>query len=347
MSSSNIYAMKIYDFFKKRNNKDQNSMTGSKSIDEAIAGLGAGAITTLTLHPIDNIKTRLQVPDGNMLSMKNLGTFKTFKYIINRDGYKGLYQGLTPNLAGGAISWGIYFWWYSIKKDQLRKKNNGKRLTKTQNLIASSQSGLLAQICTNPIWLIKTRMCIQRPDDPNRYRNICDAVKHIYKAEGFRGFYKGMIPTLFGTSHGAIQFVTYEEMKNIYNDKYPYKEQIDTFSYILMAASSKIFASCVTYPYQVVRARLQNQRNFEYYNGVVDVIKKIYAREGLRGYYKGMVPNVIRVLPSTCLTFVVYESLSRFFRTAGKSESDNNNSHKNNTNNTNNVNSTEDIEMYY
>jgi len=37
---------------------------------------------------------------------------------------------------------------------------------------------------------------------------------------------------------------------NLFNKK-------DAISYIIMAASSKIFATLVTYPYQVVRARLQ------------------------------------------------------------------------------------------
>ena len=43
-----------------------------------------------------------------------------------------------------------------------------------------------------------------------------------------------------------------------------------------MAAASKTFATVVTYPYQVVRARLQNQRVEIRYNGVIDTIKKVY-----------------------------------------------------------------------
>lgn len=41
-----------------------------------------------------------------------------------------------------------------------------------------------------------------------------------------------------------------------------------------MAALSKIFAVSVTYPYQVVRARLQDQHNR--YSGVVDVIRRTW-----------------------------------------------------------------------
>lgn len=43
-----------------------------------------------------------------------------------------------------------------------------------------------------------------------------------------------------------------------------------------MAATSKIFATIITYPYQLVRARLQYQRTEIKYNGVIDTIKKVY-----------------------------------------------------------------------
>lgn len=46
---------------------------------------------------------------------------------------------------------------------------------------------------------------------------MADALVKVYKMEGIRGLYKGLIPGMFGVSHGAIQFMTYEEMKTMYN----------------------------------------------------------------------------------------------------------------------------------
>lgn len=100
-----------------------------------------------------------------------------------------------------------------------------------------------------------------------------------------------------------------------------------------MAALSKIFAVATTYPYQVVRARLQDQHNS--YSGVLDVIRRTWRcstgpteaesgntpvhsksllfllrNEGAAGFYKGIIPNIIRVTPACCITFVVYENVS-------------------------------------
>lgn len=48
------------------------------------------------------------------------------------------------------------------------------------------------------------------------------------------------------------------------------------------------------------------------YRSIPDVIRRTYAREGLAGFYKGIGTNAVRILPGTCVTFVVYEQMSRF-----------------------------------
>lgn len=87
-------------------------------------------------------------------------------------------------------------------------------------MIAASEAGILTLVMTNPIWVIKTRLCLQYTNDaklPDNYNGMIDALVKIYKTEGVRGFYRGFVPGMFGVSHGALQFMTYEEMKNKYN----------------------------------------------------------------------------------------------------------------------------------
>lgn len=210
-------------------------------------------------------------------------------------------------------------------------------LTSSDYFLASGASGILTACFTNPIWVIKTRMLSTSRDAPGAYRSIRQGTTHLWKTEGIKGFYRGLVPSLFGVSHGAIQFMAYEKFKNSWGASRGGKENLTNLDFLLTSAASKVFAGSVTYPYQVVRARLQTYDANSRYNGVGDVVKQVFQKEGLKGFYKGYVtlvvhqpianltttrlgPNIVRVLPSTCVTFLVYENtkyyLPRFYNSA-------------------------------
>lgn len=80
---------------------------------------------------------------------------------------------------------------------------------------------MLTLAVTNPIWVVKTRLCLSNTASVPmymRYSGLFDGLKKLYCHEGLRGLYRGFIPGLWGTSHGAIQFMLYEEFKKAYAD---------------------------------------------------------------------------------------------------------------------------------
>ena len=70
-----------------------------------------------------------------------------------------------------------------------------------------STSGALTLLVTNPIWVVKTRLCLQyeKADVPahKQYKGMVDCFHKIYKYEGFRGLYK--VREFF-----SAQFASYE-----------------------------------------------------------------------------------------------------------------------------------------
>ncbi|KAI9474852.1 mitochondrial carrier domain-containing protein [Zychaea mexicana] len=203
------------------------------------------------------------------------------------------------------------------------KKDEQGKLSAMQHLIASAEGGALTAIMTNPFWVVKTRMCTTTHHTPDAYTGLLNGLNRLAREEGIRGLYRGMVPALFGVSHGAIQFMAYEEMKMWRNDRLKTRNEspedehnakLSNTEYLMMAASSKVLATVTTYPYQVLRSRLQDRTTRDTYTGVVDCMKKITAAEGYVGFYKGLAPNIIRVLPGTCITFLVYENLTQYFK---------------------------------
>lgn len=84
------------------------------------------------------------------------------------------------------------------------------------------EAGVVLVFVFNPVWVVKTRLALQGVDlkQKRKYTGVIgmscidsrltlivvsDAFSSIAKEEGIRGLYKGIVPALFLTSHGAIQ----------------------------------------------------------------------------------------------------------------------------------------------
>jgi solute carrier family 25 folate transporter 32 len=102
-------------------------------------------------------------------------------------------------------------------------------------------------------------------------------------------------------------------------------------TYLSFTALSKLIAVIATYPYRLMRTRMQDQHHE--HNGAIDILIRtwrlvfLFVRildllilffksfkfryEGIRGFYKGMLPTLLRVTPATAITFVVYENISQ------------------------------------
>ncbi len=143
---------------------------------------------------------------------------------------------------------------------------------------------------------------------PGAYTSMFDGARHIFRSEGVLGFYRGLVPSIIGVSHGALQFMAYEQLKIYRAMSIPGGEKdLSALDFLLLSGVAKVFAGSTTYPYQVIRTRLQMYDAKETYRGASDVVTKVWKKEGLAGFYKGLGPNLLRVLPSTWVTFLIYE----------------------------------------
>ncbi|KAI9063488.1 mitochondrial carrier [Trametes sanguinea] len=336
--------------------QSQPSFFPTSAIDHAAAGLGAGVVAVLCMHPLDLLKVKFQVATDKPKGGIGRAIWNSLKEIQARDGWRGLYRGVGANIAGNASSWGFYFLFvggheaecagdlsYHMLKQRASGGDPNYKLSPGAYLLCSAEASAVTAIMTNPIWVVKVRMFTTAPKDPNAYRSLWHGLSSVYRQEGMAGLYRGTTLALFGVSNGAIQFMVYEELKRsgferkkrqfakagreytTADDKL--REQLVEFAtqsntaYTLMSGASKLIALASTYPYQVVRSRIQNNRTAHLYPTIPECIKRTFAEEGFRGFYRGLGTNLVRVLPGTCVTFVVYENLAWLLRsTAARRE---------------------------
>jgi len=326
-------------------------MPGSKwNVNSMIAGAGGGLVASVATCPLDVIKTKLQAQTTARGQVGYLGVFDTLKKIIRRDGIRGLYRGLGPTILGYLPTWAIYFAVYDGIKTAFGEAPLGSTQSRRSiypaahpkgyqpsmrdhpwslHILSAMAAGACSTICTNPLWVIKTRFMTQ-PSSESRYRHTLDAFKTIYRLEGPQAFYRGLLPSLLGIAHVAVQFPMYEQLRAWAQSSSP--APLSTSTILLCSAASKMTASIATYPHEVVRTRLQIQRRFlpgngavavaahsketKGYKGLVNVAQRIVREEGWRGLYKGLSINLFRTVPNSAVTMLTYEMLMRHLSTS-------------------------------
>src|SRR5713226_5195474 len=77
--------------------------------DHAFAGIGAGIVAVFCMNPLDLLKVKFQVSTRALGSGIGRGIWLALRDIHASEGWRGLYRGLGPNVAGNASSWGLYF----------------------------------------------------------------------------------------------------------------------------------------------------------------------------------------------------------------------------------------------
>ncbi|EFH69687.1 mitochondrial substrate carrier family protein [Arabidopsis lyrata subsp. lyrata] len=303
-----------------------NSTFDYRSIREvavnAGAGATAGAIAATFVCPLDVIKTRLQVlglPETPASGQRGGVIITSLKNIVQKEGYRGMYRGLSPTIIALLPNWAVYFSVYGKLKDVLQS-NDGK-LSIGSNVVAAAGAGAATSIATNPLWVVKTRLMVTQGIRPDvvPYKSVMSAFSRICHEEGLRGLYSGILPSLAGVSHVAIQFPAYEKIKQyMANMDNTSVENLSPGNVAIASSIAKVIASVLTYPHEVIRAKLQEQgqmKNAETkYSGVIDCITKVFRSEGIPGLYRGCATNLLRTTPSAVITFTTYEMMLRFFR---------------------------------
>jgi len=67
-----------------------------------------------------------------------------------------------------------------------------------------------------------------------------------------------------------------------------------------------VFCWLSVYPVDMVKSRMQTDFNKQY-SGTLDCTRKIVAKEGVRGLYKGFGVALIRAFPANAACFLAYE----------------------------------------
>ncbi|KIW07882.1 uncharacterized protein PV09_01795 [Verruconis gallopava] len=315
-------------------------------------GLGGMISATLTA-PLDVVKTRLQssdfyqaqiaawraaknIPHPSQLSFARsslLHIRETCQILIaipRVEGPRALFKGLGPNLIGVVPARAINFYAYGNGKKLISQHFNHGQEAAWVHLSAAACAGIVTGTATNPIWLVKTRLQLdksQAKDGRGRqYKNAFDCTMQTLRKEGIRGLYRGLSASYLGVTESTAQWMMYEQGKRqlrlreerLVESGRP-RTMFDNFvsstGEMFAAGGAKFLAAIITYPHEVVRTRLRQapMKNGELkYTGLWQCFRLVFKEEGMAALYGGLVPHMMRVVPNAAIMFGTYEAVLRY-----------------------------------
>lgn len=285
------------------------SQSENQVYKDLFGGTMGGIAQVLVGQPFDTVKVRLQsAPEG----IYN-GAGDVIKKLMAKEGLGGFYKGtLTPLIGVGACV-SVQFSVNEFMKRYYDEKLQGKPLSLLQYFNCGAVAGFANGFLTSPIEHIRIRLQTQTS---NTFAGPIDCFKQIHKVGGLSsGIYKGLAPTLVRESIGlGIYFATYEALiaRELGNKIYPTRSDIPGWKLCMYGGLSGYTLWLSIYPVDVIKSKLQTDSLHKpTYRGSLDVFRDISAKAGIKGFYKGFVPTILRAAPANGATFAVFELTMR------------------------------------
>ncbi|KAL9962185.1 hypothetical protein ACROYT_G031266 [Oculina patagonica] len=301
---------------------------GSKQVKHIIAGGVAGAVSRTCVSPLERVKILLQIQVRNP---KFSGVGATLIKIGKEEGLRGYFKGNGTNVLRIIPYSAVQFAAYEEFKKLLKISEDLQTQTPVRRLLAGGLAGTTSVIATYPLDLVRTRLAAQGEGAEKRYRNILHAFQTILKDEGglFSGcLYKGLPPTIMGIApYIGLNFAVYETLKDVVLKHLIVKareaelkrmdkdKELPVFIRLCCGALAGGISQTVTYPLDVVRRRMQMKGisgDLFAYTSTRHAFSMIVQIEGIKGLYKGMWPNLLKVAPLVGIQFVTYEITKAF-----------------------------------
>lgn len=199
----------IYDQMKDLICRNKSSPT---VIEKLISGATAGFVTQTVVYPLEITKTRLALaPDGYYK-----GIYNCLTHIIKNEGAHTLYKGWFPSVLGIVPYASIDLTLFNILSDYYIHKMGIQPSTYTI-LGCASFASVCGQLVAYPFSVVRTKLQFQGlPESKTNYKGIWDCSKNIFRQEGYRGFYRGLLSN-FGKTIPAIGIsrLIFEKTKEI------------------------------------------------------------------------------------------------------------------------------------
>eukprot|EP00111_Clytia_hemisphaerica_P016909 TCONS_00050142-protein len=236
--------------------------------------------------------------------------FSYMRHMVQNEGIRSMYKGLTPGLIGIVPAKSAYFFCYATAKHKLYQNSTLQSHQHVVHSLSAMSAGIFTGTVTNPVWYIKTKLQLS-----GKNKTVRQIIVRGYRKHGMKCFFRGITASYVGVLETVIYFLLYEELKRMISSKKMdgQKLKFQALHFTYAATVSKIFATTIMYPHEVIRTRLRQDvldvNGGLKYKNFFQSLKLVAREEGRAGLYGGFGTSLLRQLPHTAVTFLTYEAI--------------------------------------
>lgn len=299
---------------------------GEEAVKDIVCGSAAGIVGKYIEYPFDTVKVRLQSQPHN-LPLRYTGPLDCFKKSLAKDGFIGIYRGISAPLVGAAVETSTLFFSYRLACDALKasgvypelKRHPENELPYSGMLYCGMVAGAVTSIFLTPIELVKCKIQvpIETPGGAVRAPGILNVIASIYRHQGLAGYWHGQFGTFIReTGGGAAWFGGYEGMKMLFKkfNTSPANDDLPVWQRMVSGSIAGAAYNFMFYPADTIKSRMQTEDVKQLTGGKSTfsaVGRALWKEHGIKGMYRGCGVTVGRSIPSSAFIFTVYEELKK------------------------------------
>ncbi|TRY78904.1 hypothetical protein TCAL_12821 [Tigriopus californicus] len=281
---------------------------------QMISGGCAGCVEVAIMHPLDLIKTRLQIQSNASRGSANHynGVGDCMVKMYRQEGLKSYWKGIIPPLCVETPKRAWKFGTYEIFKTQMGYRRDGSMTfgqMATVNLMAGMGSGVTEAIIVNPFEVVKVKMQSNRSHQSAR-PTTWSVAREIIREDGMgrNGLLgKGLTATIgrngaFNTIYFGFFYTVVHNTETLEN------KWLELARKFALGFISGTMASIFNIPFDVAKSRIQGPQPEPgkiAYRGTFRTIGMVYSKEGFAALYKGLVPKIMRLGPGGAIMLIV------------------------------------------
>ena len=285
-------------------------------IKNLISGGSAAAISKSIVAPLERVKLLLQVQHVS----RNIAVEQRYKGLIDclvriprEQGFLSYWRGNTINVVRAFPKDAINF----ASKDKYRSllrhyvfNGPGSHEFSARlalNVLSGSAAGATSLTVLHPLDFARTRLAADtgRVTHEREFKGLVDCLAKVYKIDGLPGLYRGYLVSVPEIMlFRGCYFGFYDTLR---------PKDASLFVNYLVAQSVTTMSGLIAYPFDTVRRRMMMQScvpvNERVYKNTRSCWTHVYKTDGINGFYKGVVANVLRGLGGA-IVLVLYDKFS-------------------------------------